>query len=100
VINQSITTGNFSTLFALAPGGSNVYSSSCKAAKSTFTQSSNNATVTVTFKAPTAGTYFIDLSFGTSAVTNQTAPSPSTVGYSFSTAGVPSSTSSFNLIKK
>ena len=38
VVNQSITTGNFNTLFALA-SGSNVYNSSCTNVHGTFTQS-------------------------------------------------------------
>ena len=38
VVNQSITTGNFNTLFAIA-SGSNVYNSSCKNVHGTFTQS-------------------------------------------------------------
>ena len=102
VINQSITTGNFSTLFAIA-SGSNVYSSSCTSAHATFTQSSINATsgtVTATFKALTAGTYYIAIKFSPSSVTGKAAPTPSTVGYSYSTTGVAGSTSGLSLIKK
>jgi len=104
VVNQSITTGNFGTLFALAPGGSNVYSSSCKSLSPTLSQSSTNAksgTVTVVFNAPTAGTYYIDLSFATSTINGKPSPSPgTTVGYSYSTTGVPGSASSLKLVKK
>lgn len=102
VINQSITTGNFSTLFALA-SGSTVYTSSCTNAHGTFTQSSINGTtgtVTVTFNAPRAGVYYIAVKFNTSSVTGKNAPNPSTVGYSYSTTGVAGSTNSLNLVKR
>jgi hypothetical protein len=91
VVNQSITTGNFNTLFALAYG-SNVYNSSCTNAHGNFSQSAINnttaGTVTVTFNAPTAGVYYIGIKFSTSSVDGKTAPTPTTVGYSYSTTGV------------
>ena len=103
VINQSITTANFSTLFAIS-SGSNVYNSSCTNVHGTFTQSPINnrttGTVTVTFNAATAGTYYIGIKFSTSSVTGQTAPSPSIVHYEYSTTGVPGSTSGLDLVKK
>jgi len=102
VVNQSITTGNFNTLFAIA-SGSTVYNSSCTNVHATFTQSSINnttGTVTVTFNAATAGTYYIAIKFSTTSVTGKTAPTPSTVGYTYSTTGVPGSTSSLNLVKR
>lgn len=102
VVNQSITTGNFSTLFAIA-SGSVVYNSSCTNVHGTFTQSPINATsgtVTVRFNTPTAGTYYIAIKFSTSSVTGKTAPTPSTVGYTYSATGVPGSTSSLNLVKR
>ena len=102
VVNQSITTGNFGTLFAI-DSGSNVYSSSCTNVHASFTQSSINSTtgtVTATFAARTAGTYYIGIKFSTSTVTGKTAPTPDTVGYSYSTTGIPDSTSGLNLVKK
>jgi hypothetical protein len=90
LVNQSITTGNFNTLFALAYG-SNVYNSSCKNAHGNFTQGTINnttGTVTVTFNAPIAGVYYIGIKFSTSSVDGKTAPTPTTVGYSYSTTGV------------
>ena len=70
----------------------------------TFTQRPINnrttGTVTVTFNAPTPGTYYIAIKFSTSSVTGKTAPTPSTVGYTYSTTGVPGSTSSLNLVKR
>jgi len=102
VVNQSITTGRFRTLFGIA-SGSNVYSSSCSSVHAGFTQSSINSTtgtVTATFTAPAAGTYYIGIKFSLSSVTGKTAPTPTTVSYSYSTTGVPGSTNSLNLVKK
>lgn len=102
VLNQTITTGNFTTLFAIT-SGSTVYNSSCTNVHGTFTQSSTNGTtgtVTVQFSASTAGTYYIAVKFSTTNVVGKTAPSPSTVNYSYDTTGVPGSTSSINLFKK
>jgi len=68
-----------------------------------FTQSSLNATtgtVTATFNAPAAGTYYIGIKFSTSTVKGKTAPSPATVGYSFATTGVTGSAASLQLVKK
>ena len=103
VVNQSITTGNFNTLFAIA-SGSNVYDSSCTNMHGDFSQSPINntttGTVTVTFNAATAGIYYMGIKFSTKSVDGKTAPAPgSTVGYSFDTTGVPGSTSGINLIK-
>ena len=100
--NQSITTGNFNTLFAIQ-SGSNVYNSSCKNAHGNFTQSTINnttGTVTVTFNAPTAGIYYIGVKFQTKSVDGKTAPTPTTVGYSYSTTGVSGSAQGLNLVKR
>jgi len=102
VVNQSITSGNFSTLFAIA-SGSAVFDASCTNMHAKITQSSINGTsgtVTAKFNAATAGTYYIGIKFSPSSVTGKTAPSPSTVGYSYSTTGIPGSTNGLNLIKK
>jgi hypothetical protein len=106
VINQSITSGNFNTQFMLDSGGGakRVFTSNCGSVNgASFTQSSttmNPSTVTVTFNAPSAGTYFIELTFDTVNVKTYAAPMPTTVHYSFSTAGVPGSTSGIDLKKK
>jgi hypothetical protein len=92
---QSITTGNFSTKFALG-GGSNVYNSACgKGLRPTITAGA--AGVTATFTAPSAGTYHIGIHYTTAAVKGQTVPSPTTVHYQFSTGGVSASTSGLDL---
>jgi VCBS repeat-containing protein len=97
-ISQAITTGNVTPFFNIA-SGSFVYNSSCsKAAVQSITQS--GATTTVNFTAPTAGTYFIGIKYDTGSVVGATAPSPTTVHYTFSTDGVASSTSGLDLIKK
>jgi hypothetical protein len=57
--------------------------------------------VTVTFNAPTAGTYFISIKFNSAGLSGRPAPSPTTtVHYDFMTTGVPGSTSGIDLKKK
>jgi len=101
VVNQSITTGNFNTLFSIA-SGSTVFNSSCTNVKGTFTQSpttnTTRNTVTATFTAPSAGTYVISVKLNAQSMDGKTVPTPSTVGYSFSTSG--GSTQGLNLVKK
>jgi hypothetical protein len=103
VINNSITTGNFSTLFALT-SGSAVYDSTCKSVKATFTQSGTTGTtgtITAKFTAASAGTYYIAVKISTSNIQAKAAPSPgSTVGYSYSTTGVAGSTAGLSLVLK
>jgi hypothetical protein len=97
MINQTITTGNFKTLFAIQ-SGSNVFDTNCNTQHATITQS--GATITVTFNAPTAGTYIIGVKFSASSIKGAAAPGPATtVHYQFSTAGVPGSTSGIDLKK-
>jgi hypothetical protein len=98
LVSQTITTGNFSTLFTLA-SGSNVFDANCvNGLKPTFT--ARGGSVSVQWNAPSAGTYIISLKYSTSSVVGVTAPSPPTVHYEFSTAGVPGSTSGIDLVKK
>jgi uncharacterized protein len=101
-INQSITTGNFTTLFLLA-SGSNVFKAGCAGGlKPTFSQSSttgSSGTVTVSFNAPTAGTYHINLKFSTNTVKGKAAPTPTTVHYLFSATGVAGSERALDLVK-
>jgi hypothetical protein len=94
-ITQTITTGNFSTFFGIA-SGSNVFDSNCNSVHPTISQSGN--TTTVTFSAPTTGTYYIGIKYDTSSVVGQPAPSPTTVHYNFMTTGVPGSTSGIDLV--
>jgi hypothetical protein len=94
-VAQSITTGNFSTQFALA-GGTNVFNSAC-AKKLHPTITAGAGGVTATFTAPSAGTYYIGIQYTTSSVKGKPVPSPTTVHYEFSTGGVSASTSGLDL---
>jgi hypothetical protein len=94
-VAQSITTGNFSTQFALG-GGSNVFNSAC-AKKLHPTITAGAGGVTATFTAPSAGTYYIGIQYTTSSVKGKPVPSPTTVHYEFSTGGVSASTSGLDL---
>ena len=95
-ITQTITTGNFSTFFDMA-SGSQVFSSNCGSVPDTITQNGN--TTTVSFNAPTAGTYIIGVKYDSKSVVGATAPNPTTVHYDYATTGVPGSTSGLNLVK-
>ena len=98
VIPQTITTGNFSTRFGLAGSGSNVRTGTCAAVSGeTITAAAGNASFTVQWNAPSAGTYVIRLRLATAAVRNQPVPNPTTVHYSFTTNGVAGSTSGIDL---
>ena len=94
-VAQSITTGTFSTQFALT-SGSNVYNSAC-AKKLHPSITAGASGVTATFTAPSAGTYYIGIHYTTSSVKGKPVPSPTTVHYHFSTGGVSGSTSDLDL---
>ena len=100
-IDQSITTGNFATLFALS-GGSNVFRADCTAGlKATITQSSVNAssgTISVAFTAPVAGTYYLGIKLSSSPLKGLAQPTPSTVSYRFSTQLVADTTRNLDLV--
>jgi uncharacterized repeat protein (TIGR01451 family) len=87
-----------SNAFTVA-SGSQAYNSGCTALSTTVTQATNG-TVTVVFNAPSAGTYYIGIKYSPKSVAGETAPSPSTVTYTFSTSGVTGSTSTVNLVKQ
>jgi hypothetical protein len=98
VIPQSITTGNFSTLFGLGTGTA-VYDASCGTVSGvTATAAAGNTSFTVQWNAASAGTYYIALRLSTSPVTNKRAPS-SAVHYQYSTNGVSGSTSGIDLTR-
>jgi len=99
-ITQTITTGNFTGKFDIA-SGSNVFNSNCVSLHPTITQNTATGAVTVTFNAPTAGTYIIGIKYAPKSVVGDLAPSPgTTVHYDFATTGVPGSTSPLDLIKQ
>ena len=98
VIPQSITTGNFSTLFGLGTGTA-VFDAACGTVSgATATAAAGNGSFTVQWNAANAGTYYIALRLSTSAVNNKKAPS-STVHYEYSTNGVTGSTSGIDLTR-
>jgi len=96
-VNEAITSGNFSTLFAMQ-AGSNVFDLGCVTLHPTISQL--GGTVTVQFNAPSAGTYAILVKFSANSVKGAGAPSPTTVHYNISTAGVADSTQGLDLNKK
>jgi hypothetical protein len=98
-ITQTITTGNFTCKFAFA-SGSNVFDSNCNALSETITQDPGTGTVTVTFNAPTAGTYIIGIKYDSKSIAGCNAPSPgTTVHYVFNTPVAPGSAQGLDLIK-
>jgi len=97
-INQTITTGNFDSHFFSQAAGSFVYNSGCSKVSANI--STSNGVTTVTFNASSAGIYIIGIKYDSKSVEGFTAPSPTTVHYQFSTAGVPGSTQGLDLVKK
>ena len=98
-ITQTITTNNFTGVFAFA-SGSSVFTSNCNSLSETFTQDPVTGALTVTFNAPTAGTYIIGIKYDSKSIVGDPAPSPgTTVHYNFATTGVPGSTQELDLIK-
>jgi hypothetical protein len=96
-IQQSITSSdnNFPHFFTTA-SGSFVYNSSCVK----VTTQSVSSTGTVTFTAPTAGTYIIGVKYDAGSVKGFNAPSPNTtVDYRFEIPSVPGSAQDLHLIK-
>jgi hypothetical protein len=98
-VTETITTGNFSTPFLLG-GGSNVFDLNCNSVSETITQNPTTGAVTVTFNAPSAGTYIVSIKYDSKSIVGAPAPSPgTTVHYDFETTGVPGSISGLDLIK-
>jgi hypothetical protein len=98
-VDQAITSGNFSQKLSFA-NGSHVYTGACGKVKGPSFAAGPNGSATASFNAPTAGTYIVALRFKVSAVNGQSVPTPSTVHYAFSTAGVSGSTSGFDLVNQ
>ena len=97
-VNESITSGNFSSLFAMQ-AGSNVWTSGCNTVHPTISQV--GGAVTLQFNAPSAGTYVLLVKFSANSVKGAAAPSPgTTVNYQISTGGVANSTEGLELRKK
>jgi hypothetical protein len=97
VIDQSITTANF-TKFWNVSKGSTVYSGNCgNSIKGTFSQAPNGS-ITVSWRAASAGRYIILLKLGVNNFTRQPVPDPSTVHFDFSSPGIPDSSHGIDLV--
>jgi hypothetical protein len=97
-INQTITTGNFDSHFFNIASGSFVYTNGCvKVSNATIAQSGN--TTTITFTASSPGTYIIGVKYDSGSVKGFSAPSPTTVHYTFD-MGTLDSISGLDLKKK
>jgi hypothetical protein len=81
--------------------GSFAYDASCNTLTTTVTQTGDTTTVKFsTTAAEGAGTYFIGIKYSThDSVVGETAPSPSTVVYTFNTTGVSGSTSQLTMVR-
>jgi hypothetical protein len=98
-IDQAITTGNFDSHFFSQAAGSFVYTSDCSKINATI--STSGGVTTITFNASSAGTYIIGIKYDATSVTGFSAPSPgTTVHYTFTLTGFPSSTEGLDLVKK
>ena len=100
-INQAITSSNnnFNHFFKQA-AGSFAYTSNCVKVQNARISTSNGVT-TVTFNASSAGTYIIGIKYNSKSVQGFSAPTPNTtVHYTFTLAGSPSSTQGLDLKKK
>ena len=97
-IDQAITSGNFSQKFTLG-NGSKVLTPACATVRNPTIAAGANGSVTVDFKAASAGTYYVAVRYLVSAVNGLAEPNPTTVHYELSTAGVPGSTSGLDLKK-
>jgi len=97
-VDQAITTGNFDSHFFSQASGSFVYNSGCTKINSSI--STSGAVTTITFNASSAGTYIIGIKYDATSVTGFSAPSPTTVSYTFTLTGFSSSTEGIDLVKK
>jgi hypothetical protein len=97
-ITQSTSTASN---FFLPAAGSFAYDANCNTLKTVVTQSGGTTTVAFsTTAAEGPGTYFIGIKYSThESVVGESAPSPSTVVYTFNTTGVGGSTSTVTLIR-
>ena len=95
-INQAITTGNFDSHFFNHSAGQ-VFTSGC--AKRSSTLSTSAGVTTVTFTAASAGTYVIGIKYNAWTVKSFTAPSPTTVHYTFQLGALATSLKGLDLVK-
>jgi len=100
VIDQSITTGNFTVLWAIVKGSA-VFNSACSSvSKPSFSQTSTTGTdgsITASWNATVSGTYFIMVKLDIKSAVRQVVPNPATVHYNFSSAGIANSSAGIDL---
>ena len=95
-INQAITTGNFDSHFFNHSAGQ-VFTSGCVKRSSTISTSAG--VTTVTFTAASAGTYVIGIKYNGWSIKSFTAPSPTTVHYTFQLDALAASLKGLDLVK-
>ena len=99
VIDQSISSGNFSRPIGIA-SGQQVFSAGCTAVQGA-TISQTNGDVTVTWPAGTGGVFYIGVKYSGGSLVNAPRPSPGTnVDFQFQTTGVLGSTEGLRLSSK
>ena len=98
-VDQAITSGNFTQKLTLA-NGSLVFNDACAKVKGATFTSGADGSVTAAFNAKTAGTYLVQARYHTNAVNGQATPSPTTIHYLFSTAGVSNSSATLDFLKQ
>jgi CSLREA domain-containing protein len=96
-INQAITTGNFDSHF-FNQAAAQVYSPNCVKVRNAVISTSAGVT-TVTFSAASAGTYIIGIKYNAWSVKSFTAPSPTTVHYTFQLDALATSLKGLDLVK-
>ena len=98
-IDQAITTSNLDSHFFSQAAGSFAYNSDCTKIDATI--STTDGVTTITFDASSAGTYIIGIKYDATSVVGFSAPTPgTTVHYTFTLTGFPSSTEGLDLTKK
>jgi hypothetical protein len=98
-VDQAITSGNFTQKLTLA-NGSKAYTAACGKVKKPTFASGADGSVTAGLSAPTAGDYWLAVVYKVSAINGQPTPSPTTVHYLFSTAGVSGSAATLDLLRQ
>jgi hypothetical protein len=98
-VDQAITSGNFTQKLTLANGGK-VYTAACGKVKQPTFASGADGSVTVGFDATAARSYWVAVRYHANAVNGQSTPSPTTIHYLFSTAGVPSSSATLDFLRQ
>jgi hypothetical protein len=98
-VEQVITSGNFTQKLTLANGGK-VFTAACGKVKAPTFTSGPDGSVTVGFNAAATGDYLVAVRYHANAVKGAATPSPTTVHYLFSTAGVSNSSATLDYLRQ